>query len=79
MKKKDSDKKKYKDRFGETPSTLGQNGLPENCSEMVNYFGTYNIQQTENASNTYPAIGQGLAKEEVEKLRKESERWLKED
>lgn len=78
MEKKNK-KKKSEGRFSKTPSTIEQNGLPENCSEMVNYFGAYEIQQTQNASNTYPAIGQGIAKEEAEKLEKESERWLKED
>lgn len=79
MAKKNKKNEKDKKVFSQTPSTLPQNGLPENCSEMVNFFGTYNIQQTENASNTYPAIGQGLAKEEYEKLEKENERWLAED
>lgn len=79
MGKKNNGKKKADGRFLKTPSTIAQDGLPENCSEMVNFFGTYEIQQTQNADNTYPAIGQGLAKEEAEKLEKESERWLNED
>ena len=70
-----NDGNKENDVFTRTPSTIEQNGLPENCSEMVNFFGTYNIQQTDNASNTYPAIGEGLAEEEAEKLIEESERW----
>lgn len=78
MEKKNK-KKKYEGRFSETPSTVEQNGLPENCSEMVNYFGTYEIQQTQNASNTYPAIGQGISEEEAEKLEKESDRWQREN
>lgn len=70
---------KDKDIFSDTPCMIPQNGLPENCSEMVNFFGTYNIQQTDNSSNTFPAIGEGLSKKECEKLEKEKERWLRED
>lgn len=79
LNKKKGKKSKDKAVFSETPSTVSQQGSPENCSEMVNFYGTYNIQQTQNASNTYPTVGQGLSKEETEKLKKECERWLRED
>lgn len=32
---------------------------PETCEEMVNTYGTYNIQATANSVNDYPAIAQG--------------------
>lgn len=76
---KKNKKSKVEAVFPETPSTVSQHGSPENCSEMVNFYGTYNIQQTQNASSTYPAVGQGLSKEESEKLQKECKRWLRED
>ncbi len=42
------------------PSTADITGNPENCFEMVNKYGTYEIQPTANTENTYPAIAQGL-------------------
>lgn len=32
---------------------------PETCEEMLNTFGTYNIQPTANTENEFPAIAQG--------------------
>lgn len=32
---------------------------PETCEEMINTYGTYNIQPTANRSNDFPAIAQG--------------------
>ncbi len=32
---------------------------PEDCEEMVNSYGTYNIQPTANNDNDFPAIAQG--------------------
>lgn len=78
--KKNKDKKEERgELFPDTPCCVPQNGSPENCSECVNFFGTYNIQQTANTPNTYPAIAQGIEESEAEKLKKESERWQKED
>ena len=35
---------------------------PENCEEMVNTYGTYNIQATANTANDFPTIAQGTPK-----------------
>lgn len=32
---------------------------PETCEEIINTYGTYNIQPTANRSNDFPAIAQG--------------------
>lgn len=32
---------------------------PETCEEMINTYGTYNIQATANTANDFPAIAQG--------------------
>lgn len=58
---------------------MPNDGQPENAFEQVNFYGTYNIQPTQCSDNTYPAIGQGLDKKEVQRLTDEAERWLKED
>lgn len=38
--------------------------LPERAWEMVNKYGTYEIQSTADTENEYPAIAQGLAKKD---------------
>ena len=37
-------------------------GQPDDCFDMVNQYGTYNIQKTADTDNPYPAIAQGLPK-----------------
>ena len=44
------------------PSTLNLYGLPETAFEMVNRYGTYEIQSTAATENQYPAIAQGFNK-----------------
>ena len=58
---------------------VNNSSQPENAFEMVNFYGTYNIQPTQVSDNTYPAIGQGLDKMSAERLGKEAEGWKKED
>ncbi len=38
-------------------------GMPETAFEMVNRYGTYEIQATSDTENMYPAIAQGFNKE----------------
>jgi len=35
-------------------------GRPESCFELVNRYGTYNIQPTADSDDIFPAIAQGL-------------------
>lgn len=35
---------------------------PQNCFELINKYGTYNIQPTSDSGNMYPAIAQGYPK-----------------
>lgn len=37
-------------------------GQPQDCYDMVNKYGTYNIQPTADTSNDFPTIAQGLPK-----------------
>lgn len=39
---------------------------PDTAEEMVNAYGTYEIQPTSDTDNPFPAISQGLPSEEVE-------------
>lgn len=56
-------KKKLKTDFmtyADSPS-----GLPETSYDMVNFYGTYEIQTTADTDNIYPAIAQGFNKKTV--------------
>ncbi len=68
MKKKNS-KKLYKE-----PCVLPLADLPETATEMINRFGTYEIQSTAATDNQYPTIAQGFnhkqIKEDCENPRK---------
>lgn len=44
------------------PSTLNEQGSPENAEELINKYGTYEIQPTADTENDFPAIAQGLPK-----------------
>lgn len=35
-------------------------GQPDDCFELINRYGTYNIQPTADTKNIFPAIAQGL-------------------
>ena len=40
-------------------SVYTNKGMPETASDMVNFYGTYEIQATAETDNEYPAIAQG--------------------
>lgn len=40
-------------------------GNPDTAFDMVNRYGTYEIQPTANTNNTYPAIAQGFNKKQA--------------
>lgn len=42
-------------------------GQPETAFDMVNKYGTYNIQPTAESGNLFPTIAQGLPEEEQDK------------
>ena len=43
------------------PSSDAVLGQPENTTELLNKYGTYEIQPTSDSDNEFPAISQGLA------------------
>ncbi|MBQ3052836.1 MAG: hypothetical protein IJD55_03970 [Clostridia bacterium] len=53
-------------KIDKIPSTRGQVVLPESSIQMVNNYGTYEIQPTANTENQYPAIAQGFNKKIIE-------------
>lgn len=66
---KSKDKKKFP--YSETPTLNAFPGEPEDCFDIVNRYGTYEIQRTADTENFFPAIAQGLPKNvELEQLTK---------
>lgn len=53
--------KKEKNRFSPPLefAVKPPNPTPETCEEMLNTYGTYNIQPTADTPNDFPAIAQG--------------------
>ena len=43
-------------------------GFPANEDDVINNYGTYNIQPTADTHHPYPMIAQGLAKEAKKQL-----------
>lgn len=62
MKKKKTDKNKA-NQAAVNPSVLNETGSPETTAELLNKFGTYEIQPTADTENDFPAIAQGLPDE----------------
>lgn len=59
-----------------TPSANSYITEPEDSFEMVNKYGTYEIQPTNSTENAFPKIAQGLAKEENREVKKKgSSKW----
>lgn len=55
---------------GDTPCMEGVGGQPETAEEVIDKYGTYEIQPTADTDNPYPAIAQGrpdLPRENYEK------------
>lgn len=49
-------------------------GWPDGKSDVINKYGTYEVQATCGTENEYPQIAQGLSHEEAERLRRHSRR-----
>ena len=46
-----------------TPDVHDFSSPPENVRELVNMYGTYNIQPTANTDNVFPLIAPGLPRQ----------------
>ena len=53
-------------------------GDTPNSFDMVNRYGTYNIQPTADREDEYPAISQGLSRLENEERNRAREQWKSE-
>lgn len=46
-----------------TPMFKARFGQPNDCADLVNKYGTYNIQPTADTENLFPMIAPGLPEE----------------
>lgn len=46
--------------YDATPDVHHFSGVPESCFDMVNMYGTYNIQPTSDTENLFPLVGPAL-------------------
>lgn len=60
MKKENKNRNKDANRLNETRAYIADS--PETPYEMVNKYGTYEIQPTADTENEFPTIAQGLPK-----------------
>jgi len=56
------DKKEKKNAKEKELSSTAVMGQPENSFELLNKYGTYEIQPTNDSDNLFPTISQGLPK-----------------
>ncbi len=52
-----------------TPSAVSIGDAPDDSFQLVNKYGTYEIQPTADTDNKFPAIAQGFARKEQERER----------
>ena len=50
-------------KYHVSPSSLAFFGQPEDSFELINCYGTYEIQRTADTENLFPMIAQGLPKQ----------------
>jgi len=51
-------------------------GQPDSKDDVINKYGTYEVQRTNGTENDFPQIAQGLSKEKKEQLKREYEAWF---
>lgn len=55
--------KKKKNNINQTPAATPVEGDPETSVELVDKYGTYEIQPTADTANAFPTIAQGFPKD----------------
>ena len=48
---------------------------PDSKDDVINKYGTYEVQSTNGMENDYPQIAQGLAKETAQELTEKKKDW----
>lgn len=52
-------------------------GRPDGPDDVINKYGTYEVQRNADMENRYPMIAAGLAPEQAEELRQAARQWRK--
>lgn len=52
-------------------------GWPDGDDDVINKYGTYEVQRTNGMENRYPMIAQGLSRQEAGEQLEAAERWKK--
>lgn len=53
-------------------------GWPEGDDDVINKYGTYEVQRTNGTEHRYPMIAQGISPQEAREQLDEAEKWMKE-
>ena len=56
-----------------TPSAVSVGDAPDDSFQLVNKYGTYEIQPTADTDNKFPTIAQGFSRKEQERERLDEE------
>ncbi len=65
------------EKVSSTPSSDAIAGQPDTAFELVNKYGTYNIQPTADTRNTFPAISHGLSEQHAQENERRRDEWIK--
>ena len=60
-----------------TPSAVSVGDAPDDSFQLVNKYGTYEIQPTADTDNKFPTIAQGFSRKEQERERLDEKSWEK--
>ena len=52
-------------------------GQPDSKDDVINKYGTYEVQRTNGTENDYPQIAQGLSKEKKKELEQQYHAWYR--
>ena len=50
-------------------------GWPDGADDVINKYGTYEVQRTSGTENDFPQIAQGLSRTETERLKQKKNNW----
>ena len=80
MRKKKSEESGQGMPYCENPSLESFSAVPQSCFDLVNMYGTYEIQRTADTDNVFPRIAHGEAKQDDHAvISKEDIRRIRED
>jgi len=51
-------------------------GQPDSRDDVINKYGTLEVQRTNGTENDFPQIAQGLAEDKKQQLKREYEAWF---